>query len=176
MKKRKSGAPLRFPPLTGDPTRDRIIILRSRLGLSQAALGELIGLAERAVGSWENGTNKPSGPALRLLEQLEDGLGNQADPRPDRQQKHRSLTERLKKAKSTPTKQEAAFDWAANWKHEQEAIIARIKWALETRERGLFDRGLEELEAVTAKRFGALPRVIALLLEAVEDEEPTTKP
>ena len=102
-------------------------------------------------------------------------LGNQTGPAPAGKQKHRSVGENLKRAKSTAAKRQTALNWAADWKHEQETIISRIKRALETGERGFLDldRALAEMEAITAKRLGALPRVIELLLEGVEDEEPT---
>jgi DNA-binding transcriptional regulator YiaG len=68
---KKMGAPLRFPEPTGDPARDRIINLRRRLGLSQAGLGERLGISDMAVSLWESGRTVPSGPALKLLEMLE---------------------------------------------------------------------------------------------------------
>jgi putative transcriptional regulator len=71
MTAKKMGAPLRFPEPTGDPARDRIIDLRRRLGLSQSGLGKRLGLTESAVRAWENGTRRPSGPVLKLLELLE---------------------------------------------------------------------------------------------------------
>lgn len=69
--KKKMGAPPRFPAPTGDPARDRIINLRRQLGLSQASLGELLGISNVAVSMWESGRTTPSGPALKLLERLE---------------------------------------------------------------------------------------------------------
>jgi DNA-binding transcriptional regulator YiaG len=63
--------PLRFPPLTGDPGRDRIIVLRRCLGLSQEALGQLVGVTGPAVSRWERGAGSPSDIALTLLSQLE---------------------------------------------------------------------------------------------------------
>lgn len=71
MTTKKMGAPLRVPPLTGDQTRDRIINLRRRLGLSQAALGARLGISDVAVSQWESGQTVPSGPALKLLALLE---------------------------------------------------------------------------------------------------------
>jgi DNA-binding transcriptional regulator YiaG len=63
--------PLRFPPPTGDPAKDRIIGLRRCLGLSQAALGRLVGVTGPAVSRWERGLSSPSDVALALLGQLE---------------------------------------------------------------------------------------------------------
>lgn len=67
----KMGAALRFPPLTGDPPRDRVISPRRALGLSQKELAEKIWVTQRAVAAWEGGYHGISGPALNLLEQLE---------------------------------------------------------------------------------------------------------
>ncbi len=69
---KKMGRPISQPPLTGDETRDRIITLRLALGLSQRQLGEKIGVTESAVRSWESGSRRPSGPALKMLEMLEE--------------------------------------------------------------------------------------------------------
>ena len=169
-KKTKMGAPLRFPPPTGNPARDHLIDLRRRLNLSQAALGEKLGIAYQSVQAWENGQTTPSGPALKLLEQLEDSLGNQAASAPAGQQKRRSVGERLKKAKSTAAKREVALEWARDWGYEQKEITARLKRAMETGAGDFLARALRDLEAVTDKCLGALPRVIELLLEGVEDE------
>jgi DNA-binding transcriptional regulator YiaG len=70
MPVKKMGAPLKFPPPSGDPLRDKIIALRRGLNLSQEALGAKLGLSKQEVNMWEAGTRKPSGPALKLLEQL----------------------------------------------------------------------------------------------------------
>jgi putative transcriptional regulator len=70
---KKMGAPLRFPDPTGDPVRDRIINLRRKLNLSQAALGELVGVHNVTVAGWETGKSHPSGPALKLIERMESG-------------------------------------------------------------------------------------------------------
>ena|GEM_PF-2044300 len=65
------GRPINFPPPTGDPARDRITGLRRCLGLSQAALGRLLGVTHAAVSRWERGRASPSDIALALMEQLE---------------------------------------------------------------------------------------------------------
>jgi len=65
---------LRLPLPTGDPDRDRIIALRLRLNLSQAALGRLLGTSDVAVSFWEAGQNGLSGPARKGIEALEKKL------------------------------------------------------------------------------------------------------
>jgi putative transcriptional regulator len=45
--------------------------LRARLKLSQAVLAGILGVTDKAVQAWEAGTNKPTGPAARMLDMLE---------------------------------------------------------------------------------------------------------
>jgi DNA-binding transcriptional regulator YiaG len=47
--------------------------IREALGLSQAALGEAVGVDQSTVSNWENGKS-PRGPARKILE----GLAQQA--------------------------------------------------------------------------------------------------
>src|SRR3989338_2101193 len=44
-----------------------IISLRRKLRLSQAALARFINTSVSTIQKWEQGTKKPSGPALKLL-------------------------------------------------------------------------------------------------------------
>lgn len=46
--------------------------LRTRLGMSQAQFGTLIGVSSRAVRYWEAGVKPPSPPAVRLMQSLTD--------------------------------------------------------------------------------------------------------
>lgn len=43
---------------------------RERLQVSQAIFARLMGVSVKAVESWEAGTNTPSGPVCRLLEEI----------------------------------------------------------------------------------------------------------
>lgn len=43
--------------------------IREKLGLTQAQLGEAVGVDQSTVSNWENGKS-PSGPARRILESL----------------------------------------------------------------------------------------------------------
>ncbi len=45
--------------------------LRSKLGMTQALLADILGVTKKAVEAWEAGTKNPSGPVLRMLEILE---------------------------------------------------------------------------------------------------------
>lgn len=48
--------------------RERLILLRKELGLSQREFGERIGLTRAAIASYEYGTAKPTGIALTAIE------------------------------------------------------------------------------------------------------------
>ena len=49
---------------------ERIASLRKEKGLSQEALGELVGVTRQAVSKWENGTSDPSTSNLCALAKL----------------------------------------------------------------------------------------------------------
>ena len=161
---KKIGRPHVYRQLTGRPISDLVIGLRQRRGLSQEALGRLVGKSGDAVKSWEDGLRTPDGSTLILLRQLEAELdsacGGAGGP-----QKHRSINERLRRAKSTAAKRETALKWADNWRQEQRGLVDHLIAADPGRRPEL----LRELSAVTDKRLGALPRVIELLLEGVVD-------
>ena len=44
--------------------------LRAALSLTQAQLGEAIGVDQSTVSNWEKGETRPRGPARKLLESL----------------------------------------------------------------------------------------------------------
>jgi putative transcriptional regulator len=52
-------------------TADEIKDLRERLKITQAELGERLGLSREAVAQWETGRNNPSGSAEKLIRQLQ---------------------------------------------------------------------------------------------------------
>jgi len=54
---------------------NRTKALRERIGWSQAALGEFLGVAQSAVHRYENG-QEPPGSASRLLDLLDNALTN----------------------------------------------------------------------------------------------------
>ena len=56
--------------------KERIKALRTRLGLSQAALGALIGVSVTSVNRWESGRVSPkAGPVLAVIARLERKAG-----------------------------------------------------------------------------------------------------
>ena len=52
---------------------DEIKDLRKEKKLTQEQLGELCGVGKSAVSHWESGKDNPSGPSLKILQQLRDG-------------------------------------------------------------------------------------------------------
>lgn len=42
--------------------------LRNKLGVSQPMFAKCVGVSKKAVEKWENGTNNPSGPVLRMFD------------------------------------------------------------------------------------------------------------
>ena len=55
-----------------DFTSEDIKVLRHKLHLSQLAFAQLIGVSKKTIEAWEKGTNKPNGPARRILGMLND--------------------------------------------------------------------------------------------------------
>ena len=55
------------PPVKPLPPRE-IRSIRTRLGVSQAAFAALLNVPQKTAVSWESGTRKPSGAALKLLQ------------------------------------------------------------------------------------------------------------
>ncbi len=69
------------PPPTYDAERIRAI--RLRLRLNQRNFAEALNVSSKTVKAWEQGINTPSGPALRLLQVVDEHpetlLGSVAD-------------------------------------------------------------------------------------------------
>lgn len=51
---------------------EKIRAIRNTLNLSQMIFAEAIGVSKKTVEAWESGRNKPQGPALRMLQILEE--------------------------------------------------------------------------------------------------------
>lgn len=83
-------------------------------------------------------------------------------------QQHRSISQRLKRAKSPAAKLAAATDWAKNWHHEQAALIRDLERAVSNDDYDQLCIVTGQLKAVTGKRFEALPKVVVALSEAGE--------
>lgn len=73
---------------------------------------------------------------------------------------HRSITQRLSRAKSPEAKREAALDWAANWAQEQSGLIRDLESALARDNYDDLCRAVGQIKTVSEKRLQALPKVI----------------
>lgn len=51
---------------------DKIRAIRNALNLSQMLFAGALGVSIKTVEAWESGRNKPQGPALRMLQVLEE--------------------------------------------------------------------------------------------------------
>ena len=79
---------------------------------------------------------------------------------------HRSISQRLKRAKSTESKRLTLTEWAKSWESEQMHVISNLGNAIKD---GDFDRECilcGELKALSIKKFEALPKVLNLLIDA----------
>ena len=64
-------------------TAERVAALRARLGLTQAAFAEELGVRQQTVSEWETGRYQPRGASARLLGMLaEERTPYDASPRP----------------------------------------------------------------------------------------------
>ncbi|MDQ6601712.1 MAG: type II toxin-antitoxin system MqsA family antitoxin [Chloroflexota bacterium] len=60
-----------IPPPPHVYTPEQIHALRIRLGLKQRQFAAVLSVSDKTVKAWEQGVNRPSGPALRLLQIME---------------------------------------------------------------------------------------------------------
>lgn len=79
---------------------------------------------------------------------------------------HRSVAQRLKRAKSSQVKQNIALDWATNWHKEQAELINRLGNAISTDNYDDLCIAAGQLKAVTDKRFAALPNILNSLSQS----------
>ena len=49
-------------------TKDRIVAIRQRMGVSQPIFADVLNVSTPTVRGWEQGVRQPDGPSLRLLE------------------------------------------------------------------------------------------------------------
>lgn len=76
---------------------------------------------------------------------------------------HRSISQRLQKAKSKESKQITALDWAANWQSEYSGLIYHLEQAIKNDNYDEFCIATGQLKAIGLKRFTGLQSVIKLL-------------
>ena len=81
--------------------------------------------------------------------------------------KHRSIGERLRKAKTLAARVETATDWALNWQEDHDATLLNLEMAVSRRDWDAAARSTGQLKAMAEKRFPALHKVI----DALSDED-----
>lgn len=81
--------------------------------------------------------------------------------------RHRSIGERMARAKTIAARREAATDWAINWQDDHDATLRDLEKAVASRDWNAAARATGQLKAIAEKRFPALHRVI----EALSDED-----
>ncbi len=59
---------IKIPPAVKPLPPRKIRSIRTRLGVSQSAFAALLNVPQKTAVSWESGTRKPSGAALKLLQ------------------------------------------------------------------------------------------------------------
>ena len=59
---------IKMPPAVKPLPPREIRSIRTRLGVSQSAFAALLNVPQKTAVSWESGTRKPSGAALKLLQ------------------------------------------------------------------------------------------------------------
>lgn len=77
--------------------------------------------------------------------------------------KHRSIGERLRRAKSPEARAETLAAWVDNWEQDQIAVVELIEEGVRTMDPDLLQPGAGQLRALTTKRMQALRNVLALL-------------
>lgn len=73
----------------------------------------------------------------------------------------RSVSQRLKRAKSAEGKAAVLADWSKSWETEVFGLIRQIEHGIRTNDYDLLCRATGQLKAVSGKRFHALPNVLA---------------
>jgi len=59
----------------------KLDVLRNKLGLTQAQLAQALGVRERTVLRWEEGTSKPTGTAADAIGAITDAVEEGGNPR-----------------------------------------------------------------------------------------------
>lgn len=83
---------------------------------------------------------------------------------------HRSISQRLNRAKSKEAKAAALVDWISGWKREQDTLIAQLERAVSRNDYHQTCITLGQLKAVINKKMTALPTVISHLM--IDKNEP----
>ena len=79
--------------------------------------------------------------------------------------KHRSIGERLDRARSPEAIRETLRDWVANWHDDQKNIVAQFEYGTSHMDSDVLATATGQLKAVTQKRFEALAKIIERLTQ-----------
>lgn len=82
---------------------------------------------------------------------------------------HRSISQRLKRAKSRDARQATLQKWTQAWQQEQSALIWRIGKAIADDDFDAACIAVGELKSVSVKKFEALPKVLEVLLHDTQN-------
>lgn len=77
--------------------------------------------------------------------------------------KHRSISERLARAKSPEARASVLSDWVSNWRDDQLDIVRQLEQAIQTMDYNAFCSATGQLKAVTEKRLDALQKIFEKL-------------
>lgn len=77
--------------------------------------------------------------------------------------KHRSIGERLRKARSPEARRQLLTDWAANWRADQMDIVRQLEDAIRAADHDALCSATGQLKAVTEKRFEGLTNLLRKL-------------
>jgi hypothetical protein len=77
---------------------------------------------------------------------------------------HRSINQRLARAKSPEAKQYVLLTWADEWQKEQMQLLSKLGKAVEQGEYDTQCIMTGELKAMSLKKFAALPKLLTSLL------------
>ena len=76
---------------------------------------------------------------------------------------HRSISQRLSRAKSAEAKREVLQEWTLYWHKEQLGLLLELKAAVIDNDYHRTCQSINQLQAVTEKKFAALPKVFETL-------------
>lgn len=82
--------------------------------------------------------------------------------------KHRSIGERIKRAKSPEARAATLDAWVRNWEEDQMAVLEMIEEGVRTMDPDLLQPGAGQLRALTLKRMQGLRNVLRLLTEGAQ--------
>jgi len=78
---------------------------------------------------------------------------------------HRSIGERLSRAKSPKARLETLMEWNDEWRNEHQALLRKLKKSIIENNSKDIDFYLSQLDAVAIKRHDALQRIFERILK-----------